>query len=83
MLFCRKAKKPPGHIDGKMHLGPLVRYYTILVATSESLLSMLFEEGQKTKKKSAPSGGEDADEQFQNLCENRIKHCLTCQALAK
>ena len=85
MLFCRKAKKLPGHINGKMHLGPLVRYYTILVATSESLLSMLFEEGQKTlkNKKSAPSGGEDANEQFQNFCENKIKQRLTCQALAK
>ena len=72
-------QNPPGHIDGNMPVGPLVRYHTFLVAISESLISMLLGRAKDIK----PSEGEDANEQLQNLCESRRKQSLTCHARVK
>jgi hypothetical protein len=58
--MAQADEKPPGRIDGKMHLGPLVRYYTCLAISRVSSLAA-FDGGQKTQNESLPSEGEKAD----------------------
>lgn len=55
-----------------MHLGPLVRYYTFLVAISRVSSLAAFHGGQKTPNESLPSEGEKA--------YFKKKQSLTCHA---